>query len=512
MKGDNRLILLILFLSGFCFSLNAQDTNPSQKLSFEQALEITRQNSHILKQVSYLQQEKDQEAEAAKGLYSPKVGIAANYLVMSDNIHLDLTPVRDAITPLYNALGNFGNFSGVPIIDPSTHQITGVYNDATSTAVVRQGLKDGLTQIQKSEWDQMIQKKQFGTLMATMQWPLYAGGRIRVANNVAGIQQKEVGEVNRQKEGELVSELAERYFGYTLARQAVLVRQDVYDGMNRHLQDATKMEKQGLISNADVLHVRVSFSSAERELSKAKRTADILNQALTNTLAVSDSIKIETLSELFYLDSIEPSAYFKILAQQNNPLLRQVESKKLLAEQNYKAERGNFMPEIALEGMYDVVDKDLSPYAPTWMVGVGMKWTLFDGTSRYRKVKAASFKSDQVKEFEQKANSDIETMIEKLCQELTMYREQLTQLESALTFSEEYLRVREKAFHEEMSNTTDVVDARLALAQVRIERLQAMYGYDLTLARILEYAGTSDEFLNYQKRPGVKMENYISNN
>ena len=48
------------------------------KLTFDQARQITWQNSHVLKQAGYLQLQKNQERNAAKGLYYPTIGIAAS--------------------------------------------------------------------------------------------------------------------------------------------------------------------------------------------------------------------------------------------------------------------------------------------------------------------------------------------------------------------------------------------------------------------------------------------------
>ncbi len=510
MKFKTRLeslAIITLILSVLC--VNAQQPAiPNKRLNFDQALELTRNNSHIIKQVNFSQKEKEQDVKAAKNLYLPKVGITASYVAMSDNLHLDLNPIKSSITPLYQALGNFGNFSGVPNPDPATKQVMPILPDNLSTKAVRSQLLGGLETIEAANWDQMIQKKNFGSVFADFNWPIYAGGKIRLANKVAEIHKTEADQVTSQKEGELMSELAERYFGLCLAQQAVLVRTDVFNGVENHLNDAVKMEKEGLIAKAEMLHAKVSEAQAQRELSKAKRTADVLNTSLLNTLALSEEIILEPETDLFYLDSIETVNYFKTLARQNNPLLMQVNSKKLLADQGYKAERAEYYPVIAFEGMYDLANKDLSQYMPDWTVGVGLRWTLFDGSTRYRKVKAAALKKEEVNEIGNKALSDVETMIEKLYHELNMYKEQLAELESANVFAEEYLRVREKAFHEEMSNSTEVVDARLALAQVKIERLQAMYGFDVTLARILQYAGIPNEFPAYQKRMGVKTEKY----
>ncbi len=502
MKIEKNFIpYLITALLLIVLQSNAQQIFYYGKLSYDQAVDISLHNSHNIKQVDFLKKENQEEAKAAKALRLPNVGIAAGYFLMSDDIHLDLTPVRDAITPLYGTLSSYGNFSGV-----------GNLSDAASTQVVRGQLKQGLQQVQAAEWDQTIQKKAFGTVAATAMWPIYTGGKIIAANKAAGIKEKEADELLRQKSGELMSELAERYFGLCLAQQAVKVRQDVFNGMENHLNDAVKVEKQALIAHADVLNAQVYHAQAERELSKAKHTVYIMNQALVNTLAINENVNIIPASELFYLDSIESVDYFKANAIKNNPLLQQVQTKKDLAFQGYKAEQADRFPTVAMQGTYNIANIDLSPYIPRWMVGVGAKWTLFEGASRDKKIKAASYKIDQVKEVEQKAQSDIATVIDKLYNELQMYREQLAELTTAKKYAEEYVRVREKAFHEEMTNATEVVDARLALSKVRIERLEAMYGFDKTLSQILQYAGISEQFSSYQNKQGVITESYQSKN
>jgi outer membrane protein TolC len=487
------LSLLIFMLTIQCCTVYAGKPAAVRKLSFDQALDFTYQNSHVLKQVSYLQKQKDQERLAAKGLYFPTIGVTASAIMMSDPLELDLNPIKDAITPLYKTLGSYGKFGDVPGL-----------SDDMATQIMRQKLNAGLNQIQNEDWTQVLQKQQFAVVAATLQWPIFTGGKILIANKSAEIQKRDVHDFSSQKEGELMSELVERYYGLCLASSVVTVRTEVNDGLQKHLEDALKLENQGIISKADLLQARVYSAQAGRELSKALRNLSILNQALLNTMALGDSSLIEPVSALFYLDSIEPQTYFSTLAQTTNPLLRQIETKKLLSGQKYKAERAEFFPSVALQGTYDIVNKDLSSYLPDWEIGIGLKWTLFDGATRIGKVKAASMQTRQVEEYGMKARDDIATNINKLYNELNMYREQLAELETATTYAEEYLRSREKEFQEEVSNSTQVIDARLALAQVRTERLQAMYNYDLTLARLLEYSGIAGDFPSYAKRDSVK--------
>ena len=493
-------IILILVLAAF---MTAQGNflfgaNPvaAKRLSFDQAIEVTWQNSHILKQVGYLQKQKDQERLAAKGLYFPTIGITASAVMMSDPIEMDLNPIKDAITPIYKTLGSYGKFGDIPGL-----------TDDVATQVIRQKLNTGLSQIEGQDWNQVIQKQQFAVLAANFQWPVFTGGKILIANKAAEIQKKDVADVTRQKEGELMTELAERYYGLCLASAVVKVRYEVFDGLQKHLEDAVKLEKQGMISNADLLHAKVYHAQANRELSKAIQNSGIVNRALLSTMALDDSTQIEPSSGLFYLDTIEPESYFTGLSQSRNPLLNQIETRRQLSVQKFRAEKAELYPSVAVQGMYDIVNKDLSTYLPDWEVGIGLKWTIFDGVSRYGKIKAAALQTRQVEEYRLKAGSDVSTAVNKLYHELIMYREQLSELETAKQFAEEYLRATEKEFHQDMTNSTQVIDARLALAQVRTERLQVMYNYDLTLVHLHEYSGVPGDFPSYAKRNGARSDN-----
>lgn len=485
----------------------ASETDSLSHVTFEQALTITQENSSVLKQYKLIYDQKKQEQKAAKGLYFPTLSLSANYVQMSDKIHLDMTPVKNAITPLYEALANFGSFSGVPNPNP----VPGVplLPDNISTQVVREKLKGGLEQINATSWDQMIQKERFGMVSAGFSWALYTGGKISAANEAAQIKLHEATLVERQKSGEVICELVERYYGVCLARNVVQIRRDVYSAMQNHLTDAQKMFDQGIIPKAQLLHAKVFHAQAERELKKSERQLSIVNQALSNTMAISNSDRLVPVSRLFYIPEIESIDHFKDMARQKSPLLMQIESKKSLAHQKLRVERSAYFPTIAAMGTYDLANKDLSPYLPEYMVGVGLKWTLFDGVARTRKVKAAHLLKKQVQQIGVKASADIETAIEKYYQQVQMGQEQLKELETALEFASEYSKVREKAFHEGMSTSTQVVDARLVVAKVKIERLQAMYNFDVALAKLLQYSGQHDQFMGYQQREDTLYESYI---
>lgn len=504
----------IVFAAGLCILIFLSEITIGQeslintnKLTFEQALLITKQNSLIMKQAKENTQQKKLERQATKGLYLPQISINASYMYMAEDIHLDLTPVRDAITPLYGALGNFGVFSGVPNPDPNTSGVMPFLPDNISTTIVREQLLDGLNTVNSAEWNQIIQKKQFGLVSAGFTFPIYVGGKIRIANKAAEIKVEEAEAESVQKFHELSCEMIERYYGLVLSVNAQKIRNDVNITMQSHLNDAEKMMNEGIIARAEYLHAKVYSSSADRELKKAIRQVDIVNDALLNTLAINDDISISPISNLFYIKKIEDVEYFRNKAITNSPLLHKIGKKKELAQQAYNIEKAKFFPSIAAMGTYDLYNQDLSPYIPEYMFGVGLKWNLF-GSKRLHKTQAAKIQQEQVNTFYQKAESDIKTAIKKYHQEINMNLEQLEELETALEFATEYYRVRENAFKEGMATTTEVSDANLAVAKVKIERLQIMYAYDVALSKLLYYAGLEEEFSNYMLSPEAVYESY----
>ncbi len=479
--------------------LQAQsDTLNLSVLTFEQAASFMSLNNFALKQSDKLIQQKEQELKASRGLYLPNISLSANYVAMSDDIHLDMSPIQEAISPLYETLGNFGNFSGVPNPDPNTSGAMPFLPDDISTQVVRAQMLEGLDHINSTDWNQIIQKKQFGVVNANFVMPIYTGGKINAANKAAKIEFEEAHVQRSVKQDELFCNLVEVYFGVVLSNHAVNVRQEVYNTMQEHLSDAEKLKTNGMISNAEYLHAVVYCSESERELKKAIRNNTITIDALLNTLSIDTLGEIKPVSQLFYQKEIESLNYYLEKGKQNSELLELIKHKKDLAQQGYKVEKANYLPTIAAMGTYVVADKDFSPYMPDYTVGVGLNWTVFDGTARSKKVKAAKYRQDQVDRYYSQTELDISLAIHKYHQEVNMQLEQLIDLESASKFASEYSRVRKKAFSEGMATSTEVSDANLALAKVKIEKLQAIYNYDVSIAKLLYYSGILSEFGNYQ--------------
>ena len=295
-----------------------------------------------------------------------------------------------------------------------------------------------------------------------------------------------------------MSELVERYFGYTLASHVVEVRRQVLDGVKKHLSDARALEQNGMIASSERLYVEFKVSEAERDLQNAIMQLETIKSALCNTLG--QQTESRPVTAMFILEQIEGIDYYQQLAEEYNPLLNQVGLKKELAKQNVRLQRADFYPQVVAMGGGTFYNYQVSKLIPRWAVGVGVNFKIFNGLNREYKYSAARQTVRRVGELQNKAGQDIAVLIEKLYNQLLNYRNQMASIDSSLAFAEEYLRMKNAAFLEGMSSSSDLIDAELNLAGVRAERLQAAYKFDLALARLLEAAGISEEFADYARR------------
>jgi len=454
--------------------LSAQEVK--QTLSLDEAIAVTLTENPAMKAAEFEEKAATQERRAAIGLRMPKINVTGAYAYLGKDIGFDFNEMKG---PAKNLAGQL---LGSGLIPPEAiPSINGLLNPLLN-----------------ADWFLTLQDRSLGFVGGEVTMPIWLGGKINAANRAARINERTAAEQGNQTRNALISELVERYFGLALAMQVVEVRRQVVDGVRRHLEDAIALEKNGMIAQSERLYVEFKMAEAERELANAKLQAETIASALSNTLGRENAW--QPVTSMFMIDKVEDLAYYQDLAQDRNPLLNQVSLKRQLAEEGVRVQRADFLPQVAAIGGGSFYNYQVAGLVPRWAVGVGVNIKIFDGLNREYKYSAAKQTARRVSELQNKAGKDISVLVEKLYNQMMNYRNQMTSIDASLAFAEEYLRMKNAAFLEGMSSSSDLIDAELNLAGVRTERLQAAYNYDLLLAQLLEAAGISDEFPAYARR------------
>ena len=473
-----KKVTLVMLALTAVMQLPAQEQG--RTLSLEEALEMTLSDNPAIRAAEFNRRAAQQERRAAIGLRMPQIGITGSYAYLGKDIEIDLNNMK---TPVQNLAGQILQSGMIPSdYIPSISQM--------------------LSGAMAASWALPLQDRSLGFVGGDVTVPLWMGGKSNAANRAARINEQTARSQGIQQRNALVSELVERYYGLALARQVVVVRQQVVDGVRKHLEDAAALEAQGMISRSEKLYVEFKMSEAERDLQNAQSQVETIAAALNSTIGQTDDY--QPVTAMFILERIEPLDHFRTLAAERNPLLDQVDQKRRLAYEGVRAQRSSFLPQVVAMGGMSFYDYQVSKVLPRWAVGVGVNFKLFDGLNREYKYSAAKQTVRRVEALQDKAGNDISVLVEKLYNQMENYRTQMASIEASLAFAEEYLKTKNAAFLEGMSSSTDLIDAELNLAKVKTERIEAAYRYDVSLAQLLEAAGISDEFTAYMRRQDAR--------
>ena len=281
--------------------------------------------------------------------------------------------------------------------------------------------------------------------------------------------------------------LVESYFGVRLGQKVVEVREQTFQSLKKHYQNALKLEANGMINKAERLFVQVNMDEAKRELESAKKDLDVAQSALKTLIKMETDGNIRPISPLFINDSLPTILYFKSLIESNNYLINQMRLQENIANNELKIGRTLYAHGI---------EKNLLPRS---MIGVGFSWNIFDGLDREKKIRQAKITKQTLALGKDKAIDDLNVVLEKFYSQIQNALNNVSALNTTIEMSKELVRIRKKSFTEGMATSTEVIDAEVMLSKVQIASLLAYYQYDVALINLLSACGIPDTFYQYSK-------------
>ena len=420
-------------------------------LSFEQAYELMLENNNSLKAHNEAIKQAKFEKNSALGEFSPKMMMNSTYFHFSKDMNLTTND----------------SFMGYPV-SITSH----------------------------------IQDRNLFTFGGGVVWNIFTGGKLLSNHAAARAKYEATNAKYRDIKDNLTVELVKRYYGLRLARDVAEVRRQTAECIEKHVKDARLLEKEGVISKAERLHAEVAYADAERDYKASLRDINIVEESLKTLIKAQDvdlkDVRIEPASLLFVYDetAVDVDA-MKANALTNNPKLKQLAQKRKIMDAKYHAKVADYMPTVSLFAMDIAAASNLSETIPRAAIGGSANMLLFDGFSRTNNVRAAKAERKSVDYEIEDAKYNIECLVIKQYQELMKYKENYDSAVKSLETAEESLRVANLSFKEGFGTSLQVTDAQMMLLKVKIERLNSIYNYDVTLADLLRTNGDTDEILNY---------------
>jgi outer membrane protein TolC len=467
MKIISLCLLVAVILSSLAIHARAGET----ALGFAEAWQILLEGNDTLAAAQANLDQAKHKKDAAKDLYLPEVDVSASYMRLDDDVTLspndilESMPAGNRLAPLLEGLGRGYGLSGSALNEAFTSTIAERNNRSAS--------------IRGS-------------------WPIYAGGRIDAAQDIARGQEKEAGkklDISRQEQFE---HIARYYFGAVLARQVFMSKGELEEGLKKHLDHALLLEQQGQIAKVERIQAEAACDKAKVERRKAGRDLEIAEIALTRMLKSSEPVTPS--DALFIKDTLPPLGTFLEETLADSPGLTILKAKQDQAAGLVAVEEGKYYPTIALFGNYSLYEEDdlASKMLPDWVVGIGLKLPILERSGRSGNIGAAKSAIRQLEHLQSQTRNDLAVLVEKTYRQAEQAIEEYQGLASSLKLAEETVGLRSKSFRQGLSTSLDVVDAEMFLTGVKIQRAAAIYSYVVALAKLLAVSGRMETFFTYQ--------------
>ena len=300
-------------------------------------------------------------------------------------------------------------------------------------------------------------------------------GRGAAKDALRAVEQKEVR--TRQY---AAFEVKSKYYELVLARQSLAVINTSLDAARANREQAKNYFDQGMIKQSDYLFAQVRLLELE---SKRTETENALHNA---EAALRFVIGSENSTEIIPTDTLAlPAARVDSV---NIADINERRSDMLAMQYGVDATSGmvrmnqfKFLPSLNAFGSYEWNDRELfGKKGKSWMVGAMVKWDIFTGFDQVGEIQKAEAKHESAKTELDKARTKNRNDIETAFRNLQSTKQRIALSQEAVQQASENFRILSDRYANGLEKTSDLLNAEAALANARLNHLQALYYYNVT--------------------------------
>ncbi|MGV0887096.1 TolC family protein [Acinetobacter venetianus] len=479
-RFPKQLCLSISLISSALFSTSLF----AQTFSYNEAEQYVVENAYASQAQQALQQASQLEMEAVKHLGLPRIDLNATAYSFHSETSVPLESskrrLENSLTRGFDdKLSQWENVLPPDVID----QVGQGFDQVVS---------DGLNKVPNNV-DVTIKDHDVRTSIS-MVMPLYTGGKITSAKQIATIQAQRSNISEKQQQDSQRFEMIQSYFNVQLQQQLLNASLFNLNAMQEHYNNALKLEQQGFINKGQRMQFEVARNNAERTYQNAKSNLRASEFSLQNLLKTKEDLNLTT---PLFVNNTQSQSLDKLLANydQNSSLIKKLKMDTELANENIKIQQSAKKPSVFAFGEYGLDSKE------NWIVGVMAKYNLFSGIDNNKNIRAAELKKYAAELMTERTKQEVENVIYKSYSELNSSQTSHQLLTQNIKAAQENLRIQQLSFKEGMGTATQVIDAQNALSALKSEMSINAYKYILSLATLLQSYGSINEFKLYVNQP-----------
>ncbi|MDP4116847.1 MAG: TolC family protein [Bacteroidota bacterium] len=288
------------------------------------------------------------------------------------------------------------------------------------------------------------------------------------------------------------------FYGILLMQELVKVTQQSSDVATANLKNVESLYKQGVASEFDYLRAQVQVANTQPALIQTQNNLEMVKNALKNIMGVDINKPLEVKGSFVYEPiPVDTLAEVNKYAIENNPLVRQLSIQQSLLEKNKQIQRADYFPTLSFFGSYKYQTEDNTfkindwKWANSFVVGLNLSYTLFDGFGRSARVQQVEIDQNKVKLGQSKLEEGLKIQIRQALLKMEEAKKRIFAQEKSLEQADKALKISQTRYKSGVGTQLEILDTQVALTAAQTNYAQAIYDY-LIAKSDWEYAVSRD--------------------
>lgn len=309
--------------------------------------------------------------------------------------------------------------------------------------------------------------------------PVFNG--IRIAEYYNRIQEENLKSV----ETKIKSDVKKSFYNVLLLKEVITLNQQSIDNAQENLRVVEARYRAGVALEYDYIRAKVKVETLKPQLTQSENNLEIAKQFLKNNIGIKDEQNIDVTGSLAY-DSLEVWGSTDELIKKissSNVAIRQLKLSKKINEQLVDIDYANYLPKFYVFGQWSSQanendGRSLTGYRfyNSIVAGIGLNWNLNLFRNSYKEEQS---KIEVLKSEEQivKTKELLKTQTRSIILKIEDAKNRIRSQQEIVNTAQRGYDLAVISYKSGVLNQIDVVDAELALSQVKLAYIQAIYDY-----------------------------------
>jgi outer membrane protein len=311
--------------------------------------------------------------------------------------------------------------------------------------------------------------------------PIWLGGKVGVALEVAGIFKKMNLSAFELEKNRVVTEIKKNFYQILVLKESKkvmeLVRSDAYKNLDR----VEKMHKEGLVSEYDLIQARVRVKSIEPKITSIDNYYDLAKEYLKINMGINDTGEFEIAGEITERIAPDTSGVYD-KAVLNRIELQLLGFQRELLEKNIAFQYSNHYPNIIGLANYsfqsqndefrDTFEQNFG--VGVFNVGVTANFPIFNGFGTKAKVDQAKVEEKKAAINIEKTTKLIKLQVKDAVSKLSLALEELKLRDDEIKEYEKALQITQVRYDNGLCTQLELTGAQTAVETSRLNKVTTL--------------------------------------